>query len=769
MFNSAGIKQKTRDYISCGIILAAILVFFYEVFFTANNFFIGDIYTQFFPWKNLLKNAVTEGSVPFWTPFVFSGMPFAADIQKGAFYPPGIVFFFMDFSSAFKIYFLFHYIIMGFSIYFFLRSLNFKSSPSLAGSFIFLFNSFSVTRVDFLSALGSYALFPLVMLSLNKFLNRRRMPDWLMLVLVLTLSFLSGHPPVFIYTLIFAFFFWAYHLWKARSFSLMPVALLKTSAYIIGGTALLLLLAMPQSGLFIDFIQNTSRAHITYAEASSDSMPFMNLLSFFMPGGIAGLQINPLAQWVQFSTGYMNFFSVTFLFLFLLSFFYPKDKLYAFCMITIAAGLLLSLGSYTPLHSWFYAFAPFFWSLRHPGFAVMLITIPAAIITAFTIENIKLLTPIQLSLFENMSPFSRMRNYFDARFTNKIFSVFLVFLALFMLILFNSEAVLRIYGLDAAAFVKFIYGCLFFLGLFFLNIVLFFFCEKNSIKKNFYFLVLGFIIFAELQYFIAPVNPVISSTIYDFKKYIPEAVELMKASNYKFMHTARVSKDRSFSGADLFSAQQNFLSTLPSNTGTLHGMYDAGGYNPLMIDNYFRFISTVFNGDEVKSPEKLELLNVKYLISGTDINVKGYEKIYDNGLIKINKSNNALPMFFVSKSRDNLELRMAQSSWSRAKENDFGSIKINVKTDGDGYFIYANNYYPGWKVFVDNRTEKVEKCFGLYLGVKITKGTHDITFIYTPERLKEFLYLNYFTVSLICLAGLILIFRKRENTAPLAG
>jgi hypothetical protein len=761
---SATITNRTRDYVSCGIILAAILIYFYKVFFTGNNFFIGDIYTQFFPWKNLLKNAITEGSVPFWTPFVFSGMPFAADIQKGVFYPPGIIFYFLNFSTAFKLYFLLHYIIMGFSIYYFLRSLNFKSAPSLAGSFVFLFNSFSVTRVDFLSALGSYALFPMIMLAFNRFLLRRKILDWVMFIIILTLSFLSGHPPVFIYTVIFAFFFWIYHIWKTREFSLMPIPLLKASAYILGGTIMLLLLSMPQSGLFIDFIRNTSRAYLSYTEASADSMAYSGLLSFLMPGGIAGLEINPLSQWLQFSTGSMNYFSVTFVFLFFLSFFYPKNKLYVFSVISIAAGILLSLGSNTPLHSWFYAFAPFFWSLRHPGFAIMLITIPAAVITAFSIENIRLLTPIQLSLFENMSPFSGMRNYFDARFTNKIFSVFLVFLALFMLILLNSESVLKIYGLNAAAFINFIYGCLFFLGLFFLNVILFFFCEKNSISKNFYFIILGLMIFAELQFFISPVNPVITSKIYDLKKSAPETAELIKASNYKFLHTTRAAKERNFSGSSILSAQLNFLSSMPSNTGSLHGIYDAGGYNPLMLDNYFRFISPIFNGDEVVSPERLSLLNVKYLISKTDTFPAGYEKIYDNGLIKISKSNKTVPIFFVSKSSEKLDLRMAQSSWSRKKENDYNSIKINVKTDGDGYFVYSNNFYPGWKVYVDNQTGTLEKCFDLYMGVKITKGTHDITLVYTPEHLKDFLTMSYFTFSLICFMGLILVFRRRHET-----
>jgi uncharacterized membrane protein YfhO len=128
------------------------------------------------------------------------------------------------------------------------------------------------------------------------------------------------------------------------------------------------------------------------------------------------------------------------------------------------------------------------------------------------------------------------------------------------------------------------------------------------------------------------------------------------------------------------------------------------------------------------------------------------------------KASNTLPMFFVTKSKDALDLRMAQTSWSRKNEFDFCGLNVNVKTDGDGWFVYSNNYYPGWKVYVDNKIASLDKCLGLYMGVLITKGEHDITLQYSPMYLKEFTSMAWFAIALTALFGLILVFRKKQET-----
>ena len=75
----------------------------------------------------------------------------------------------------------------------------------------------------------------------------------------------------------------------------------------------------------------------------------------------------------------------------------------------------------------------------------------------------------------------------------------------------------------------------------------------------------------------------------------------------------------------------------------------------------------------------MNILNVKYLISFWDVPGTSFDKIYDENGIKIYKNQKALPVFFVSREKDNLNLLMSQSSWSRKTEYDFMTYKASVK------------------------------------------------------------------------------------------
>lgn len=136
-----------------------------------------------------------------------------------------------------------------------------------------------------------------------------------------------------------------------------------------------------------------------------------------------------------------------------------------------------------------------------------------------------------------------------------------------------------------------------------------------------------------------------------------------------------------------------------------------------------------------------------------------YDKMYDGPYFKIYKNHGALPMFFASKSRDVPDLLISQSSWSR-KVYDFTFYKVNATIDEDGYFIFSNNFYPGWKVYVDNKSAELEKCFGIYMGVKLAKGTHDLIFKYHPLNIELYMILFYFIVFIFLALGAVYLFYR---------
>jgi hypothetical protein len=740
-------------------IFLAVIIFFTPLIFTSNNYFIGDIYTQFYPWKFFLQKSIQSGNVPFWNPLVYSGVPFAADVQKGVFYPLSIFFLIFGFSTAFKIYVITHFLIMGFAVYSLLRRYGFSSLPSCAGVMVFLFNTFTLSKINFLSALGSYSLMPLILLCLLNFISKKEISYLILFILSFSLSVLAGHPPTAIYTGLLVFLFWIFETTKNAE-KLPPKGALGIIFLFLFSLLLVVLLSMPQTGLFYELLSLSSRgAAFEYNTAAATSMSFKNLWAFIMPAGINGFSTAFLMDWKSYAMGMMNYFSITGVFLVFLSLFYPKTRLYKFCLFMVVFSVIMALGKNTPVHSWFFTFLPFFSLLRHPGFAMTLFVVPCSIIIAFTVENILTLTPAHVPII-NRFPYT-------ADFSGKIFRFFayiiITFTVVLLLLILNHDIVMKNYNLSPRTELNLISGLFIFIFIFSINALLFFFREKNKISPNFYFFTLLFMLFFELSYFISGVNPMVSDIIYGNTSLKFDTTSLIKASNYKFLHTDDVSSRTITSAGTLLSAQMDFLSGIPSNTGILYGLSDAGGYNPVEPKLYTSYLKSVIKDGVILDYDKLSLLNVKYLITLAEISSPNFEKIYD-GNVKVFKNLRALPVFFTSSSKDSLDLIVGQYSWSRRNEYDYSSCKVDVSIGKPGYFIFSNNFYPGWTAYVDNQAAVIEKCFGIYMGIKVSEGSHEIILAYTPTNLKLYFILHFIIMLSFILFGITWLF----TTAPAA-
>ncbi len=59
-------------------------------------------------------------------------------------------------------------------------------------------------------------------------------------------------------------------------------------------------------------------------------------------------------------------------------------------------------------------------------------------------------------------------------------------------------------------------------------------------------------------------------------------------------------------------------------------------------------------------------------------------------------------------------------------------IHINVFSETDGYIIFVDNWSPGWKATVDEKSAKIYKVLNSYKSVKIKNGRSKIIFKYEP-------------------------------------
>jgi len=72
---------------------AAVLLFYFKPLFSGNASIQWDAVDVQYSAQNYLSEMLHAGKLPHWTPYVYSGMPFLADPQVGAWYPLNWPFF----------------------------------------------------------------------------------------------------------------------------------------------------------------------------------------------------------------------------------------------------------------------------------------------------------------------------------------------------------------------------------------------------------------------------------------------------------------------------------------------------------------------------------------------------------------------------------------------------------------------------------------------------------------------------------------------------
>ena len=143
-------------------------------------------------------------------------------------------------------------------------------------------------------------------------------------------------------------------------------------------------------------------------------------------------------------------------------------------------------------------------------------------------------------------------------------------------------------------------------------------------------------------------------------------------------------------------------------------------------------------------PEQLAFLSAGYVLATTGM-PRSFTPLARAGEVTVWRNPGAWPMArFVSKSR----ARAAQ--W----EVTTSSARIVVDAPENGTVVLAQQIVPGWRVTVDGKPATPRRIEGVFRGVEVAKGRHEIVWSYRPWTL-----FAGAGVTLITLAG-VLLFRQ---------
>lgn len=149
----------------------------------------GDLWSYHYPLRHLVAARVQQGEAPLWNPYIFAGVPLAANPQALLLYPLAQLHYFLPLSWAFSLDAFFHVFWAVFGAHLLLRAWRLERSGAAVLAAAYGLSPFLVYRVSqgVPTLLASLAWAPWVWLAA---LSRHPLP----LALTFALQVLSGHP-----------------------------------------------------------------------------------------------------------------------------------------------------------------------------------------------------------------------------------------------------------------------------------------------------------------------------------------------------------------------------------------------------------------------------------------------------------------------------------------------------------------------------------------------------------------------------------------------
>ncbi len=299
----------------------------------------GDLYFYHYPLRETVLNCLQKGQFPFWNPYIFGGVPLAANSQAALFYPMAVVGKIFPLLFSFSFENLFHLWWAGLGMALLGRSQGLKSEYAWILGISYGLCPFLTGRIaeGIPTVLASLAWAPWAW---TAFLFQNK----ILLSGIWALQFFSGHPQ-FMLINAGAMFLWA-------CFSQARRELLKT---FLLSAAFAAFLASIQWIMTAQFLFHSIRQNWTLLYSLGYSVDKKELLSWAWPGlGFKALTDSPTPASVilENSSAFPGL-----IVLFLAGFGILKKPL-SFFSLLIAVGVFLAAGRHNPAYPWLLSHTP---------------------------------------------------------------------------------------------------------------------------------------------------------------------------------------------------------------------------------------------------------------------------------------------------------------------------------------------------------------------------------------------------------------------------
>ena len=368
------VRQRADEWFTprrFALILAVLIVCtFPGVVFGFETFYIRDFSIFGYPLAFYQRESFWHGEIPLWNPYNFSGLPFLAQWNTMALYPPSLFYLLLPLSWSLGVFCLGHLFFAGLGMYFLAhRWTGNRLAASVAG-LAFAFNGLTWNALLWPNNITALAWMPWVVLALERAWHEggRRV---ILAGVAGAIQMLTGAPEAIFLTWVFAGALAVVHL--ARG----DVPRLRVCGALIFAVTIVTGLAAAQLLPFLDLLAHSARDN-GYADArdiAQWSMPPSGLANYLVPlyhcaPGVFGIYFQNGQGWAN--SYYLGVGTVA---LALLAILLPKRGWQTWFLAGVTAfALIMAVGNSGVLYLWIKQFIPALGFMRYPVKFVMLAT-----------------------------------------------------------------------------------------------------------------------------------------------------------------------------------------------------------------------------------------------------------------------------------------------------------------------------------------------------------------------------------------------------------
>ncbi|MBC8197996.1 MAG: hypothetical protein H8E60_08935 [Candidatus Marinimicrobia bacterium] len=762
--------------ISISIILLSLTFTFKDVISGNNVFATPDSQSASSVGKGMETYKAENGEYPKWNPWIFSGVPSTHSLQHvSRFYPPNFVLKHLnEIGMPGFINYLLHFIFAGFGCFLILYKRKISYWASVYSGVSFALMPYLITMIvhGHGSQMMTSAYIPWIFYALDRLREKINIKNTSILSILIGFQLLRGHVQIAYFTWliigVYILFYYITGLLNKNQKVSSKFYLYSFIALTIGfGTAVQLYYPAHSYSSFS--IRGGSGGGTGFDYATAWSFSFGEMLTFFNPNYYG---FGSATYWGNMPfTDYPNYMGILTITLMFIAIFNIRNTKIGILFFIWTASLILSFGHNTPIYKLFYNYFPFFNKFRVPAMFLILLQFSTVILAGLGLDF----------LFKNISKWKNNLKYISI-------SIFIIIFSFFTKgsLLSNSEKSHNL--LDKIRLEMITDGAFSALGILLIALILFFLFYKKFINEK----MIGIGILTLLIIDLYPVN---NEIIHPSQKFTQSQL-MMSSRDYKKLQK----------NDDIINYLQNDKSNfrilplpplLNDNRWAGFQIENVGGYHPAKLQNYQNMMTDVgFN-----SPGFLHMLNVKYLISLSQINHPMFTEVFignlnhqgnsKNTFVYLNEmsTNNIMFPHFIDNYTTHNELvnYLKKPTYSPINtvyinnsnniingENGIGIlqkysksadlISATINMDNAGLIVFSEIFYPnGWECSVNNEVVEIMEVNGLLRGIYLNKGLSDIKMIFKPNDLKISRIISLCSFFIIGLGFFFALFKPKKN------